>query len=146
MAKINRHSLFIINSVKSKRLILGISARRFSEMIKKSESYVGLCEGLATDQKYNSADYPLLAEVLACKLEDLLPPDDWPLSNSHTKVDKVVSTLKDPDFVKEILEGIAGSGNSKTLRDEKALVRYLNIKESEEREVVNSVLKGLFRQ
>lgn len=62
MAKINRFSLYFINSTTFHRLINGLSTRTLSERIGKSEGYVGLCEGSATDHKYNSADYPTIAK------------------------------------------------------------------------------------
>lgn len=117
MAKINRHSLYFINAVKLHRLINGFSTRDFSEEIDKSEGYVGLCEGSATDHKYNSADYPTIAEALHCELNELLPPLDWKVSDSHEKVDKVVDSLTDPSFAKRVLEGIKASKYADRLND-----------------------------
>lgn len=143
MAKINRLSLFIINNVKFRRLVLGISTRKLSELMKKSESYIGLCEGMATDQKYNSADYPFIAEVLGYSLTELMPPDDWEVSTSHDKVEKNVSSLVDPDFVRKVLQGIKQTANAHVLREENTLFRYLNVRNMEEKKTIISVLKEI---
>lgn len=140
MAKIDRLSLYVINRIKFYRLSAGLSARKLSELMSKSESYVGLCEGTATDQKYNSADYPLLAEIFNCSISDILPPNDWPKSNSHEKVEKSVKSLVDENFVEEILTGITTSGHANILLDEKALLKHLNVISEEEKKVVRLVL------
>lgn len=146
MAKINKHSLYIINRTKFYRLIEGLSTRDFSEKIDKSEGYVGLCEGPATDHKYNSADYPLIARKLNRDLDDITPPDDWAVSYSHEKVDKEVVSLSDPVFVKKVLEGIGASRYADKLRDLNELYQHLSTKDAKEREVIKSVWEEFVRR
>lgn len=143
MAKIDRLSLYVINRIKFYRLVAGMSARKLSEVISKSEAYVGLCEGAATDQKYNSADYPLLAEIFNCSISDILPPNDWPRSSSHEKVEKSVKSLSDRDFVAQILLEIEASGDANILLDEKVLLKHLNVVNEQEKEIVRSVLNKI---
>lgn len=139
MAKINRSSLYLINSVKLYRLVNGFSTRVFSERIGKSEGYVGRCEGAASDHKYNSADYPLIANELGCVLSDILPPTDWEVSDSHEKVDKVVVSLSDPAFVLEVLKGIQDSEYADVLKDLQQLYRHLSTKDAKEKAVIQKV-------
>jgi hypothetical protein len=139
MAKINQHSLYIINSTKFYRLIEGLSTRDFSREIDKSEGYVGLCEGSSTDHKYNSADYPLIAQKLNRDLDDITPPDDWAVSDSHEKVEKEVVSLSDPIFVKNVLEEIKASGHAEKLQDLNELYQHLSTKDAKEREVIKNV-------
>lgn len=139
MAKINRHSLFFINAVKYRRLVKGLTTRELSEKIKKSEGYVGVCEGGSTSQKYNSADYPLIANELECELTDLLPPKDWQFSDSHAKVDKVVVSLSDPEFVLRVLEGIKVSPNAGALEEINTLYRHLSTKDATEKAIIKKV-------
>jgi len=139
MAKINKHSLYIINSTKFYRLIEGLSTRDFSEKIGKSEGYVGLCEGRSTDHKYNSADYPLIAQKLNRDLDDITPPDDWDVSDSHEKINKEVVSLSDPVFVKKVLQGIKISRHAEKLQDLNELYRHLSTKDANEKEVIKSV-------
>lgn len=143
MAKIDRLSLYVINRIKFYRLVFGLSARKLSELMNKSESYVGLCEGIATDQKYNSADYPLLAEIFNCSISDILPQNDWPKSNSHEKVEKYVKSMVDENFVEQILMGIKESAHSNILLDEKVLFKHLNVVHDREQEIVRLVLGRL---
>lgn len=143
MAKINKSSLYITNRIKLKRLIKGNSTRQLSEDIEKSEGYVGMCESSVTVQKYNSADYPLIAAALGCELSDITPPDDWQVSDSHEKVDKVVVSLTDPAFAREVIEGIHASAKAKVLEDIKELLKHLALtsKNPEEIAVVTKVWK-----
>jgi|SRR5690606_22317535 len=139
MAKINRHSLYFINAVKFHRLVNGFSTRDFSKEIDKSEGYVGLCEGTATDHKYNSADYPAIANALHCELSELLPPDDWAVSDSHEKVDKLVDSLSDPVYVRKVLQGIKNSSYAEVLGDLTQLYRHLSTKDATEKAVIKKV-------
>ncbi|WP_367331743.1 hypothetical protein [Sphingobacterium multivorum] len=145
MAKINKHSLYVINSTKFYRLIEGLSTRDFSEKIDKSEGYVGLCEGQATDHKYNSADYPLIAQKLNRDLDDITPPNDWAVSDSHEKVDKEVVSLSDPVFVKKVLGGIRASRHAEKLRDLNELYQHLSTKDAKEKEVIKSVWEDFIK-
>lgn len=146
MAKINKHSLYIINRTKLYRLIEGLSTRDFSEKIDKSEGYVGLCEGQATDHKYNSADYPLIAQKLNRDLDDITPPDDWEVSNSHEKVDKEVASLSDAVFVEKVLEGIRASRHAAKLKSLEELYQHLSPKNANEKEVIKSVWEESVRR
>ena len=125
--------------MKLHRLINGFSTKRFSKRIDKSEGYIGLCEGHATDHKYNSADYPAIAEALNCELSVLLPPDDWEVSDSHEKVDKVVDSLSDPVFVLKVLEGIQASPHVDKLNDLDKLFGHLSTKDAAEKAVIKKV-------
>ncbi|MBE8719344.1 hypothetical protein [Sphingobacterium pedocola] len=141
MAKINKSSLYVINRIKLKRLVNGDSTRKLSEKIDKSEGYVGMCESSAVVHKYNSADYPLIADELGCELSDITPPDDWQVSDSHDKVDKVVVSLSDPAFVLKVLEGIKASPKAEVLEDLDKLYKHLALttKNPEEITVVKKV-------
>lgn len=139
MAKINRHSLYLTNSIKLHRLINGFSTKVFSKRIGKSEGYVGLCEGKATDAKYNSADYPLIAGELGCEIDDITPPDDWQVSDSHEKVEKEVVSLSDPAFVLKVLEGIKASPKAEVLEDLDKLYKHLSTKDANEKAVIRKV-------
>lgn len=143
MSKINRFSLLIIDKIKLLRLINGKSAYQLSLELTKSRGYVTQIESASRPDHYNSADYPLIAEVLGHSLRDLLPPDHWEVSTSHEKVEKIVASLKDRDFAKMVLEGIQQSENSSVLKEENTLYRYLNIRDTEEKKVIGSVLKEI---
>lgn len=141
MAKINKSSLYITNRIKLKRLIKGDSVRELSKLIEKSEGYVGMCESSVTVQKYNSADYPLIAKALNCELSDIIPPDDWQVSESHEKVDKKVVSLTDPAFAREVIEGILASPKAEDIKDIHAILKHLALssKYPEEVAVVTKV-------
>src|SRR5690606_19742873 len=135
----HRHSLYLINSIKFYRLVNGLSTRAFSERIEKSEGYVGLCEGNATDHKYNSADYPLIAVELGCELSDILPPDNWDVSDSHDKVNNDFVFLSEPAFVLRVLEGIKASPKADVLENLDKLYKHLSTKDATEKAVIKKV-------
>ncbi len=143
MQQINRTSLFILNRIRLLRLVLGISAYQFSLLLNKSSNYINNIESKSTSNKYNSADYPSVAQILGCSLTELMPPDDWEVSTSHDKVEKKVFSLEDPDFVKMVLEGIKHSENAHVLKEESTLFRYLNVRNMEEKKTIISVLKQI---
>ncbi|MBD1431695.1 hypothetical protein H8B06_02565 [Sphingobacterium sp. DN00404] len=142
MEKINRLSLYILNTIKFKRLVLGKSAYQLSLDIKKSEGYVTNMENQNTPNQYNSADYPLIAAELGCELSDLIPPDNWEVSDSHEKVDKVVVSLSDPAFVRRVLEGIKASPKADVLEDLDKLYKHLSTKDANEKAVIKKVWEG----
>lgn len=141
MKEINHLSLYIINAVKFLRLVIGKSAYQFSLDINKSEGYVAGIENKNTPNQYNSADYPLIADALGCELSDITPPDDWEVSDSHEKVDKIVVSLTDPAFALKVIKGIHTSPKADVLKDIDSLLKHLalNSKYPEEIAVVTKV-------
>jgi len=139
MQKINRLSLYVINTAKFHRLVAGKSAYQLSLDLEKSRNYVSQIENVNEDSQYNSADYPSIAKETECELNDITPPDDWAVSDSHEKVDKKVVSLSDPVFVKKVLEGIRASRYADKLRDLNELYQHLSTKDAKEREVIKSV-------
>ncbi len=139
--KINRLSLYIINSVKSKRLIMGTSSSQFASDIEKSRTYISRIESEKTPDQYNSADYPIIAKALNCELSEIRPPSDWQVSDSHEKVDKIVVSLSDPAFVLKVLEGIKASPKAHVLENLDDLLKHLGLttKNPEEIAVVKKV-------
>ncbi len=139
MEKINRLSLYVVNAAKFRRLVAGKSAYQLSLDLEKSRNYVSQIENVNEDTQYNSADYPSIAKETECNVEDLIPPDNWAVSDSYKKVDKEVVSLSDPVFVKKVLVGIRASRHAEKLRDLSELYQHLSTKDSKEKEVIKSV-------
>lgn len=135
MKHINRLSLYILNAIKFKRLVLGKSAYQLSFDIDKSESYVSNIENPGSPNQYNSADYPLIAKALGCEISDITPPDDWEVSNSHEKVDKIVVSLTDPAFALEVINGIHTSPKADVLKDIGSLLKHLALNSKYPKEI-----------
>lgn len=68
-----------------------------------------------------------------CKLSALLPPDDWKVSDSHEKADKVVDSLPDLVFALKVLEGIKASPHASKLNDLDELYKHLSTKDVSKR-------------
>lgn len=142
MQKINKLSLYIVNYILFLRLVIGKSAYDLSIGLKKNKNYVSHIEDKEKTNHYNSADFAAIADELKCKIHDFIPSDEWEVSDSHSKVDKVVDTLKDPRFAKRVISAIYNrNSDSEALKSVEKLYAHLNLKSDklEERQVVKEV-------
>lgn len=142
MQKINKLSLYIVNYILFLRLVIGKSAYDLSIGLKKNKNYVSHIEDKEKTDHYNSADFAAIADELKCKIHDFIPADEWEVSDSHSKVDKVVDTLKDPHFAKRVISAIYNrNSDSEVLKSVEKLYAHLNLKSDklEERQVVKEV-------
>lgn len=143
MEKITRLALYIINSSKKRRLILGISAKAFGRIIGKSEEYV---QNIESSRKghYSHIDFPTIAAALDWQVHNLLPPDNSQYSDG-TLVDKVVFSLINPSDAKEVIVGMKEIGYFKKKKSLKDIFEYLYLTEDmiEKRQVINDVLEKL---
>lgn len=142
MQKINKLSLYIVNYILFLRLVIGKSAYDLSIGLKKNKNYVSHIEDKEKTDHYNSADFAAIADELKCKIHDFIPSDEWEVSDSHSKVDKVVDTLKDPHFAKRVISAIYNrNSDSEVLKSVEKLYAHLNLKSDklEERQVVKEV-------
>lgn len=146
MKKINRFSLYVTNSVALRRCIAGKSPYALSIDLERNPNYVGNIEDPNRPDQYNSADYPSIAKEVECELNDITPPDDWEVSNSHEKVDKEVVSLSDAFFVEKVLEGIKASRHAAKLESLEELYRHLSPKNANEKEVIKSVWEEYVRR
>ena len=138
MKKINRFSLYVTNAVALKRCIAGKSPYALSIDLERNPNYVGNIEDPNRPDQYNSADYPSIAKEVECGLNDITPPDDWEVSNSHEKVDKEVVSLSDPNFVLKVLRGIKASRHTAKLKSLEELYQHLSPKNANEKEIIKS--------
>jgi hypothetical protein len=142
MQKINKLSLYIVNNILFLRLVIGKSAYDLSIGIKKNKNYVSHIEDKDKPDHYNSADFAAIADELECKIHDFIPSDEWDVSDSHAKVEKVVDTLKDPRFAKRVISAIyARNTQDKALESIENLYGHFHLKSEkvEERKVVKEV-------
>lgn len=139
MKKINRFSLYVTNAVALRRCIAGKSPYALSIDLERNPNYVGNIEDSNRPDQYNSADYPSIAKETECNLEDIIPPDDWEVSNTHEKVDKEVVSLSDTDFVEKVMIGISTSKHAAKLKSLEGIYQHLSPKNSKEKEVIKSV-------
>ena len=139
MKKITRFSLYSINQIRYFRYICGKSAYQLALDIKRSKNYISSAENPNSINRINVADYPSIAFELGIDLHSIIPPANWKVSDSHEKVDKVVDSLSDPDFVKRVLQGIKASRYADRLEDIDKLYRHLSTKDATERTVIKKV-------
>lgn len=142
MAKITPLSLYLINRIKFRRLVLGISSWYFATLIEKSESFIYKIEDPDVQAQYNTHDYPAIAKALKWTIEDLLPPDNWPVGDG-TKVEKKVLSLSNPDDMRLVLNGMIDNG---FFNEPKSLIdtaKHLYIDGKEEEKALKVVLGEL---
>lgn len=145
MNKITLLSLFIINKVKLRRLILGISATALSKDLGYTPTYIIIIENPERQAQYSPHDYSALANLLKWKIHDLLPPEDVPQGGEGSKVDKVVLSLSRPADMRLVVDGLIAHGffiPGKTL-DETAT--YLYIRQKPEATVLETVLQEVVK-
>jgi len=139
-------SLYIINQVKLRRLILGVSARQLSFLLEHAEAYVSHVESLLSHGQYLPHEYPKLAEVLKCTVHDLLPRDDIEQQSPGELVEKVVLSLSNQVDLKQVIDGLIAYGffdRSKTMDD---VAKHLLIEKKEQVDLLFEVLEGVVKE
>ncbi|MDM8173159.1 hypothetical protein RYH73_07995 [Olivibacter sp. CPCC 100613] len=141
MIEITPLSAYVINRVKYRRLVLGISAYHLSQLLGKSQNFVINIENSDLPGQYNTHDYPTLAKSLDWQIHDLLPPDEADQKSDGTLVEKAVLSLSNETDMQLVLKGMIDHGffdSDKTITDtakhlfiegkaeEKIMVRTLN--------------------
>lgn len=145
MSKITERSLFVINQVRFRRFILGVSSRKLSELLEHSTSYVGRIDSQATQDQYASHEYPKLAEALKCTVQDFLPSDDIKQKSTSALVDKVVLSLSNQADLKLLMDGLIASGffdRPKTMDD---VAKHLFMEKKEQVDLLFEVLEGIVK-
>ncbi|MBE9598589.1 hypothetical protein [Pedobacter sp. MC2016-24] len=146
MNTIVKFSLSIINQVKLRRLILGLSASQLSLLLEHAEAYVSHVESTLSQGQYPPHEYPKLAEALKCTVHDLLPRDDMEQQSPGELVDKVVLSLSNQVDLKKVIDGLIAYGffdRPKTMDD---VVEHLFIKKKEQVELLFEVLEGVVKE
>lgn len=157
MIKISPLSLYIVNQVKLKRLVLGYSAEHLSFILKLSHGYVISVEDPEIQAQYPTHQWPKLAAALNCDIIDLLPAGQststgeliekkvLSLSNEGD-VRKVITALKEHGFFEE---GISANINEiSRLHDVslemtlEKLIKHLNVQDEGQVAVLRKVLEG----
>jgi predicted transcriptional regulator len=157
MKKITYLSLYIINQVRLRRLVLGISSRNLSEMLGHSSGYVGMVESTATLTQYPTHEWPKLAAALGCDINDLLPPGQS--TSTGELIEKKVLSLSDEGDVRKVIaalkengffdEGVSANNNEiSRLHDVslemtlEKLIKHLNVQDEGQIKVLRKVLEG----
>jgi len=145
MEKIAPFSLFVINRVKFRRLIIGKSTRELSEDLEHSTGYVGMAESPSSTSQYPPHEYPGLAAALGWTVKDLIPPDDWPIGDG-TKVEKQVLSLSNRKDMRLVIDGLIDYGffdKPKSLTD---IAKHLYIEGKPEEKVLERVLEEVVKE
>jgi transcriptional regulator with XRE-family HTH domain len=146
MKQITQLSLFIINQVRFRRVVLGISAEKLAELLGQPTSYVRMIERSTNQDQYQPAEYPKLAEALTCTIHDLLPPDDALQKSNSGLVSKKVLSLSKQAGLQLVIKGMMAHGffdRPKTMDD---VAKHLFITEKEQLDVLFDVLDGFVKE
>lgn len=140
MKKTTYLSLYIINQVRLKRLVQGISSRALSEMLGHSSGYIGMVESVATLTQYPTHEWPKLASALNCDINDLLPAEQS--SSTGELIEKKVLSLSNEADVKKVIAALKEHGffdEEKSLED---VVKHLNVQDEGQIKIFGRVLEG----
>jgi len=141
MKKIAPLSLSIINQVRLRRLVQGISARFLSLWLKHSEAYVSNIESSLNENQYPPHEWPKLAEMLKCTVHDLLP--EGQSDSTEELVNKIVISLSNEQDVFLVLEGMIAFGFFAELRKLGEIEKHLFIEKAEQNDTLSKVLEAL---
>lgn len=141
MKKITPFSLFIINQVRLRRLILGISARYLSLLLKHVEAYVSNIESSNNENRYPPHEWPKIAEALNCTVHDLLPAGQT--ESTGELIDKVVINLSCENDMILVLDGLIAHGFFAQPRTSAEVAKYLFIEKTEQLSVLEHTLMVL---
>jgi transcriptional regulator with XRE-family HTH domain len=145
MNTITALSLYVINQVRLRRFILGISARQLSFLLEHSEAYVSTIESGVSQSQYPPHEYPKLAESLRCTVHDLLPPDEKYLNSTGKLVEKKVLNLNNQEDLTRVVEGLIDYGyfnRPKTLTE---TAKHLFIEKKEQLDLLQTVMEGIVK-
>ena len=153
MAKVNPSSLYIINQIFVRRLVLKLSARYLSILLEHSAGYVSKIENIKNDNSYPTHEWPKLASILHCQVHDLLPPDKS--TSMGELVEKKVLSLSDENDVRKVIHALKEHGffdkesdddnNEITNQDLVTLervVKHLNVQDEAQVDVLKTVLNS----
>lgn len=138
MIKITPLSLYIINQVLLRRLVLKKSARKLSFQLGHGDSYVSKIEDPDQVNTYPPHEWPKLAEALSCTVEDLLPPGKS--TSTGELIEKKVLAFDTENDVKIIIMALKENGFFKEEKSLEDLVTHLKIEEETQVEVLRKVL------
>lgn len=145
MKNITALSLYIINNVKRRRLIIGLSSKALSRILGYGEEYVANIESKRQAQ-YSHIDYPAIATALNWEPHDLLPDNDQPYSDGEL-VEKNVLSLDNPEEMEIILIGMKKNLYFNSPKSINEILDYLYLTTSdrpnERRKDLQSVLNKL---
>src|SRR5690606_38168644 len=143
MIKISFSALYIINQIKFRRLILGISARQLSIKLSLVPTYIGKIESLNQDFKYTVEMLVKVAEILGCTVQDFYPPDEMLLRLDSDQVFKeVISLSKESDAI-TVIRGLIKNNYFKVNISLSELGEHLHLVTNNEKEAVAKALNAL---
>lgn len=143
MVKITALSLYIINQVKFRRLVIGMPAKRLSKILDHSSNYVFVIESLNREASYPPHEWPKLAVALNCTVHDLLPPEK---NNSTGElVEKVVLSLSNKADLNLVIEGLISYGFFDRPKAIDEIAKHLFIEKQEQLELLYKVMDGFLQ-
>jgi hypothetical protein len=141
MAKITALSLYIINAVRLRRLVLGYSSRELSDFLEESEGYVGMIESSASSTQYPPKEWPKLAEIFNCHIHDLLPPNSD--QSTGELIDKVILNLSSQSDVLLIINALITDNFFRQGKTLTTIAKHLNIDERKQLAILTDALNKL---
>lgn len=146
MEQTNKLSLYVINSSKFRRLVIGKSTRDLSDDLGHSSGYVGMIESPGSDSKYPPHEYPALAQALDWEIHDLLPPDEADQKSDGTLIEKVVLSLSNEADMQLVLEGMIDYGFFDEGKTTIETVKHLFIEGKAEEKVLIKTLQKFIKR
>lgn len=138
MIKISPLSLYIVNQVKLKRLVLGYSAEHLSFILKLSHGYVISVEDPEIQAQYPTHQWPKLAVALGCDINVLLPPGKS--TSTGELIEKKVLSLSNEADARKVIAALKEHGFFKEEKSLEEVVKHLNVQDEGQIKVLRKVL------
>ena len=147
MVKLPYSAVYIINQVKLRRLILGISARSLAKELGLVPQYISKIESMKQVYQYPLEMLAKIAKILGCEVRDFYPPDELLLKNDGSNVLKEIISLADIEVASKVIEGMTGIGyfDGSRLDEEttsSGVAKYLDVLGKKEAPVVQQALNN----
>lgn len=146
MVKLRPVALFILNQVKFKRLIKGLSVTDLSIYLGVSEAYINAIESRTNTSQYTYKDLIKIIEILDCNITDFYPPEQLLLKHDGEHVFKEIISLSKEEDTLSIIKGLIERKYFQNKISLLTLVKYLNIKSKSQEAVVLNVLNKLVEE
>jgi len=146
MKNITALSLYVINNVKYRRLVIGLSSKALSRILGHGDEYVANIESKRHGQ-YLPIDYPLIAMTLNWDTHNLLPSAETTYSDG-TLLEKIVFSLSRHDDAEKVLIGMKENKYFDSPKSIEEILDHLYLTTTtdiEKRQVIKDVLTNLVK-
>ena len=142
MVKLPYSAVYIINQVKLRRLILGISARSLAKKLGLVPQYISKIENMDQDYQYPLEMLSKIAKILGCDVREFYPPDELLMKNDGSNIFKKIINLSDIEVASKVINGMIETGYFKKAKSLTKIAKHLQVYGRSEAPVIEQVVNN----